>query len=81
MIKPDQIIALIEQYTLCATEVRVDHKLIDDLGFDSLDSTELVMEIESEFNMEIVDEEYQSWKTVQDVINTANGEPYVSAKG
>lgn len=42
---------------------------IDDLGADSLDTVQLIMELESEFNIEITDEESTKIKTVQDAID------------
>ncbi|MCK5708446.1 MAG: acyl carrier protein, partial [Candidatus Aureabacteria bacterium] len=41
---------------------------IDDLGADSLDTVELVMAFEEEFNQEIPDEEAEKLKTVGDAI-------------
>ncbi|SDI67769.1 acyl carrier protein [Natribacillus halophilus] len=41
----------------------------DDLGADSLDVVELVMELEDEFDMEISDEEAEKIATVADVVN------------
>lgn len=41
----------------------------EDLGFDSLDIVELVMELEYEFDIEISDEEIQKIKTVQQCID------------
>ncbi|AXF55421.1 acyl carrier protein [Salicibibacter kimchii] len=41
----------------------------DDLGADSLDVVELVMELEDEFDMEISDEEAEKISTVADVVN------------
>jgi len=40
-----------------------------DLGGDSLDSIELVMRLESEFNIDISDEEMEKLLTVQDAVN------------
>lgn len=40
-----------------------------DLGFDSLDSIELLMETEKEFNIQIKDEDWENVETIQDVIN------------
>ncbi len=40
-----------------------------DLGADSLDTVELIMELEKEFNLEIPEEEAQQIKTVGDAIN------------
>ncbi len=42
---------------------------IDDLGADSLDTVELVMAFEEEFNCEIPDEAAEKILTVQDAIN------------
>ncbi|MBE3594292.1 MAG: acyl carrier protein [Candidatus Carbobacillus altaicus] len=41
----------------------------DDLGADSLDLVELVMELEDEFDMEISDEDAEKINTVQDVLD------------
>lgn len=41
----------------------------EDLGADSLDTVELVMALEEEFDIEIPDEEAEKIKTVQDAIN------------
>ena len=50
---------------------KVDNKssFIDDLGADSLDTVELVMAFEEEFDMEISDDDAQKMKTVNDVID------------
>ncbi len=41
----------------------------DDLGADSLDTVELVMALEEEFEVEIPDEDAENIKTVQDVVD------------
>lgn len=43
--------------------------LLEDLGADSLDITELIMAIEEHFNINISDDEVQNIHTVQDAIN------------
>ena len=43
-------------------------KISDDLGADSLDSIELVMALEEEFNIEILDEDAEKIKTIDDII-------------
>ena len=45
---------------------------IDDLGADSLDIVELVMEFEKEFNINIPDEDAEKLKTVGDAIGYLN---------
>ena len=46
---------------------------IDDLGADSLDTVELIMEFEKEFNIDIPDEEAEKLRTVGDAIGYLNG--------
>jgi acyl carrier protein len=46
---------------------------IDDLGADSLDIVELVMEFEKEFNIEIPDEDAEKLRTVGDALGYLNG--------
>ena len=50
-------------------KVTNDSSFIDDLGADSLDTVELVMAFEEEFDMEIPDEDAQKMRTVSDVID------------
>ncbi len=50
-------------------EVKPEASFIDDLGADSLDIVELVMELEEEYGIEIPDEDAEKIKTVQDAIN------------
>ena len=49
-------------------QVTEDASFIDDLGADSLDTVELIMAFEEEFDVEIPDEDAQNIKTVKDVI-------------
>lgn len=44
--------------------------LRDDVGLDSLDTIELAIEIEKEFNISIPDQELEDWYTVEDVLET-----------
>jgi len=43
--------------------------IIDDLGADSLDTVELVMDLERKFRIEISDEDAEKLRTVQDIID------------
>ncbi len=52
--------------------VTMEASFKDDLGADSLDLVELVMELEDEFDIEIADEEAEKIATVGDVINYIN---------
>jgi acyl carrier protein len=49
--------------------VASDASFIDDLGADSLDTVELVMAFEEEFNIEIPDDDAEGIATVQDAID------------
>lgn len=49
-----------------------DASFVDDLGADSLDTVELVMALEEEFETEISDEEAEKIKTIQQAIDYIN---------
>ena len=46
------------------SKITMEAKFIDDLGADSLDTVELIMQFEEEFNIEIPDEEAESLLSV-----------------
>ena len=64
---------IVEQLGVDEEEVTADASFVEDLGADSLDTVELVMAFEEEFDLEIPDEDAERMRTVVDVIN------YVSA--
>lgn len=49
-------------------KIKPESKIIEDLGADSLDTVELVMALEEEFNIEIPDEDAEKMSTIEDVI-------------
>ena len=53
-------------------EVQNDSSFVDDLGADSLDTVELVMALEEEFDLEIADEDAENIATVNDAIEYIN---------
>lgn len=57
-----------EQLMVDRNEITDDASFIDDLGADSLDTVEMIMEFEDEFGMEIPDEEAEKIETVGDAI-------------
>ena len=63
-----------EQLGVSPDEVKLAASFIDDLGADSLDTVELVMAFEEEFDLEIPDEEAEGIATVQNAVDyiTAN---------
>jgi acyl carrier protein len=65
--KVKQIIA--EQLGVDEEQVTGDASFMDDLGADSLDTVELVMALEEEFDIEISDEDAEKIQSVQDAID------------
>lgn len=59
---------VVEQLGVDADQITVDANFIDDLGADSLDTVELIMAFEEEFDVEIPDTDAEKIKTVKDVI-------------
>lgn len=64
---------IVEQLGVKEDDVKTDSSFVDDLGADSLDTVELVMALEEEFEAEIPDDDAEKIITVQDAID------YVSA--
>lgn len=58
-----------EQLGAEKSNVTPDASFMDDLGADSLDTVELVMALEEEFDLEIPDSEAEKIRTVQDALN------------
>jgi len=63
---------VVEQLGVNADEVTGDASFIDDLGADSLDTVELVMALEEEFECEIPDEEAEKITTVNEAVKYIN---------
>jgi len=61
-----------EQLGVSPEEVKSSASFIDDLGADSLDTVELVMAFEEEFDIEIPDEEAEAIASVQNAIDYIN---------
>ena len=61
-----------EQLGVKEEEVKAEASFVDDLGADSLDTVELVMALEEEFETEIPDEEAEKITTVQQAIDFIN---------
>ena len=60
---------IVDKMKVDAAEVTLDKEIIRDLGADSLDTVELVMELEEQFNVdEIPEDEAAQLKTVGDVV-------------
>ena len=68
--KVQQIVC--EQLGVSPQEVKLEASFIDDLGADSLDTVELVMAFEEEFEIEIPDEEAEAIATVKNAVDYIN---------
>jgi len=63
---------VVEQLGVKEEEVKEDASFVDDLGADSLDTVELVMALEEEFETEIPDDEAEKITTVRQAIDYIN---------
>lgn len=64
---------IVEQLGVDASEVTPEASFINDLGADSLDTVELVMALEEEFDLEIPDNEAEKLDTVGKAIEYIKG--------
>ena len=60
---------IVDKLGVKESEVTPEATFTGDLGADSLDTVELVMEFEKEFGIQVADEEAEKFQTVGDVIN------------
>ena len=61
-----------EQLGVNEADIKAESSFVDDLGADSLDTVELVMALEEEFECEIPDEEAEKITTVQQAVDYIN---------
>jgi acyl carrier protein len=74
MLSKDNIISKVKEITseqlgVDESQITAEANFVDDLGADSLDTVELVMALEEEFDLEISDEEAEKLTTVEKVIS------------
>lgn len=60
---------VVQQLGVKDDEVNISSSFVDDLGADSLDTVELVMAFEEEFDIEIQDEDAEKIQTIQDAVS------------
>ncbi len=65
---------VVDKLGIDAAKVTMEASFVDDLGADSLDTVELVMQFEEEFGIEIPDEDAENIRTVGDAVK------YIDAK-
>ncbi len=63
---------IVEQLGVEADEVTIEASFVEDLGADSLDTVELVMAFEEEFDLEIPDEDAEKIATVKNAVEYIN---------
>ena len=63
---------IVDQLGVSESDVTPEAHFVDDLGADSLDTVELVMKFEEDFDIEIPDEDAEKIQTVQDAIDYIN---------
>jgi len=51
------------------TKIKENSKLVEDLGADSLDKVEIIMDIENEFDLTIPDKDAEKFETVKDILD------------
>ena len=59
---------IVDQLSVDADEVTLEASFVDDLGADPLDVVELIMGLETEFDIEIPDEDAEKISTVGDAV-------------
>lgn len=60
---------IIDKLGVEADKINMEASFVDDLGADSLDTVELIMELEEEFGIEIPDEDAENMTTVGAAVN------------
>jgi len=68
-IEEEVVEIIVEQLGVDKEQITLETSFINDLGADSLDTVELVMEFEQKFDMEIPDDEAEKIQTVGQVVS------------
>jgi len=68
-IKSQVINILSDQLGVDKDKIKLDSKIADDLGADSLDTVEVSQALEEKFSIKILDEDIKNIKTVNDIVN------------
>jgi acyl carrier protein len=64
---------IVDKLGVDESEVTIDANFINDLGADSLDTVELIMEFEKEFEVQIPDDKAEAIATVGDAVSFIEG--------
>lgn len=60
---------IVDELNIPAEDITKESRISEDLGADSIDAVELIMQAEEEFEIEIDDETAMGIKTIQDLID------------
>lgn len=60
---------IVEHLGVEQSEITLEKSMTNDLGADSLDSVELIMDVETKFNIKIEEEEAEQISTVGDIVD------------
>lgn len=66
--KTQVIDILADQLGIDKGKIKLESKIADDLGADSLDTVEMSQALEDKFNVKILDEDIKNIKTVNDIV-------------
>ena len=53
-------------------KIKLESRLSEDLGLDSIDAVELIMKLEEDYNISISDDEIKNVKTVRELVDHVN---------
>ena len=60
---------IVQRFLKGSNKINMEDKLVDDLGFDSIDIADLVVDIEDAFEIHFADEELNKLVIVNDIVN------------
>jgi acyl carrier protein len=76
----DRVKAIVSaQLSVPVTDIKNEDTVVDVLGADSLDEVEMLMAFEDEFRVEILDEEAEGFKTIQNIVDYLAGAAALAA--
>jgi acyl carrier protein len=64
---------IVEELNVSEEKITLEARLAEDLGADSIDAVELIMNIEEAFDIQVSDEDAQGIKTVGDLVRYVEG--------
>ncbi|QJW92201.1 acyl carrier protein [Spirosoma taeanense] len=74
----ERVIEILKNFGISETAITDDVNFVRDLGMDSLDTVDLIMQLEQEFGVRIPDEDYSKLTTLQGVLQYLRYEQQVT---